>query len=111
MFSCFTELANKNNYNYKTTYYDYEGIVVDNRNNSNNSNQNNNNNDNQNNNNGETDNTNNGNGGNNNGNGRNDGSNNDEDDDNYIEPIKRTESYNIRINLILLAFLLILFIC
>jgi len=111
MFSCFNELANKNNYNYKTTYYDYEGIVVDNRNNSNNSNQNNNNNNNQNNNNGETDNTNNGNGGNNNGNGRNDGSNNDEDDDNYIEPIRRTESYNIRINLILLAFLLILFIC
>ena len=44
----------------------------------------------------------------------NDGSNNDEDDDDYIdyiEPIRRTESFNIRINFILFAFLLILFIC
>ena len=29
MFSCFTELANKNNYNYRTNYYDYEGSSID----------------------------------------------------------------------------------
>ena len=81
MFSCFTELANKNNYNYKTTYYDYEGAAADNSNN----NQNNPNTNNK----GETDSINNGNGGNNNGNGRNDGlnDNNDDDEDNF-EPIR-----------------------
>jgi len=104
MFSCFTELANKNNYNYKTNYYDYEGPAADNNNN----NQNNPNTNNK----GETDSINNGNGGNNNGNGRNDGlnDNNDDDEDNF-EPIRRTGSYNINMNLILLAFVLILFIC
>ena len=29
MFTCFTELANRSNYSYETSYYDYEGSEAD----------------------------------------------------------------------------------
>ena len=29
MFTCFTELANRSNYSYETSYYDYEGLEAD----------------------------------------------------------------------------------
>ena len=73
MFSCFTELAKRDNYSYETSYYDYEGPSSEiNLNNQINDD--------------------------------------DHYDDDYINPISRTESYNIKTNLVLVFFFLFMFI-
>ena len=59
MFTCFTELANRSNYSYETSYYDYEGSEADIDYNA---------------------------------------------TDEVINPIRRTDSFNIKINLALFIF-------